>query len=101
MAAYTETLNTNFDYPHIDIYNKCKDGVHQAYRAYPHTGYVMYSPTNDVITVKDQKTGKEITEIYYCKMVGMPLNYNFENFDYIAVPEGNDESKVENENTEN
>lgn len=87
MAVYTETIDTSFNFPHIDIYKRFRDGVQTAWHVYPHEGYVMYSQSTDVITTQDPMTGEETTEIYYCRMAGLSLRYNFDNFDYIAVLE--------------
>lgn len=87
MAVYTDVLNQTISFPNIDIYNILKDGELNGYKAIPHTGYVMYSPSSDVFTNIDPMTGEEVTETYYCRLVGLPLNYNFDNFDYIAVLE--------------
>lgn len=87
MATVTETIDTSYNFPHIDIYKRFYDGVHNAYRAYAHEGYVMYSPSTDIFTTEDPETGKTVTEIYYCRMVGMPLSWNPATFDYIAVLE--------------
>lgn len=83
----TETIDTSYNFPHIDIYKRFYDGVHSAYVAYPHEGYVMYSPSKDMIEIEDPDTGETTIEIYYCRMVGMPLNWNPTTFDYIAVLE--------------
>lgn len=89
MAAYTETLDTSFNYPHIDVYKRFYDGVHSSYKIYPHEGYVMYSQSTDVIILPEinPETGEPITEIYYCRMANLSLRYNFDEFDYIAVLE--------------
>ena len=86
-TVVTETIDTSFNFPHIDIYKRFYDGVQNAWRAYTQEGYVMYSPSQDVFTSTDPNTGEEITVTNYFRMVGMPLNYNFDNFDYIAVLE--------------
>lgn len=87
MAVYTETLDTSFNFPHIDIYKRFKDGVQNSWRVYPQEGYVMYCLSSDIITTIDPTTGEEITETYYCRMAGLSMRYNFDNFDYIAVLE--------------
>ena len=87
MAVVTETIDTSYNFQHIDIYKRFYDGVHNSYSAYPHEGYVMYSPSKDVFVTEDPETGEEVTEIYYCRMVGMPLNWNPATFDYVAVLE--------------
>ena len=87
MAVYTETIDTSFNYQYIDIYKRFRDGEHCAYKAYPTTGYVMYSLSTDVIEIEDPETGEITTEIYYCRQVQFPLDFNFDEFDYIAVLE--------------
>lgn len=86
MAVYTESINTNFNFPHIDIYNRYKDGVLSAYKLIPHEGYVVYDTTENNIEI-DPETGEEKPVTYYSRMVIFPLNYNFNNFSYVAVLE--------------
>jgi hypothetical protein len=97
MAVYTETLNTNYNFPHIDIYNRYKDGVQTAYRAYPHEGYVMYDTTDYYTETQfdpetgepllDPETGEpiEIPVRHYFTMAGLSLRTNFDNFTWVAV----------------
>ena len=85
MANYTETLNENFNFPHIDIYNQYRDGVQYGYRAYTHEGYVMYDTTDNTFE-PDPETGEEIPVTYYYTLAGFPLRYNFDNFTWVAVP---------------
>lgn len=96
MAIYTETLNTNYNFPNIDIYNRYKDGVLSSYKVYPHEGYVMYDE-NDVYTeilydengdmVYDEDGNPvEVTVRRYFTMAGLNARYNFDNFPYVAVP---------------
>lgn len=86
-TKYTKEINTELNFSNITVYNTFTDGIHDGYEARPDPGYVMYSPSSDVIVAPDPITGAETTEIYYCTMVGMPLNFNFDNFDYIVVSE--------------
>ena len=96
MAVYTEELNTNYNFPNIDIFNWLKDGVVIGYRARPQTGYVMYDTTDQTYELQtDPETGDfvldemgnpiEIPVIYYYTMAGFPLAYNFNNFTWVAV----------------
>lgn len=97
MATYTETLNTTYNFPNIDIHNRYKDGVLCAYRAYPQDGYVMYDRNDELTEAKidpdtgdfviDEETGDivEVPVIHYFTMAGLPLNYNFDNFSWVAV----------------
>ncbi len=88
MSVVTETIDTSFNFPHIDIYKRFYDGVHSAWRAYPQEGYVMHD-TNDELTEPkiDPETGEiiEVPVIHYFTMAGFPLNYNFNNFSWVAV----------------
>lgn len=85
MAVWTKELNTNYNFPHIDIYNRLRDGVFCDYQAIAHEGYVMYDTTaNDVEF--DPITMEEITVTYYYTLRGFPASFNFANFTWVAVP---------------
>lgn len=85
MAVWTEELNTNYNYPHIDIFNRYCDGELSGYQARTHEGYVMYDPNaND--TELDPETMEERPVIYYYTLRGMPRTANLDNFPMIAVP---------------
>ena len=99
MANYTEELNTTFNFPHIDIFNRLKDGVITGYQARTQEGYVMYDTTaTDTEPQIDPETGDyfldpetgipiEFPTIYYYRLRGFPASYNFNNFSMVAVPE--------------
>lgn len=82
--AWTRELNTNFNFPNIGIYNVLNDGVHMRYEAIPNEGYVMYD-TNRNDTELNPDTMEEIPVIYYYTLAGFPLNFNFDNFTWVAV----------------
>lgn len=85
MAVYTRELNTNFNYPNINIFNILKDGELNGYEARPYDGYVMYDSTaND--TEINPDTMEEIPVTYYYTLAGFPKTYNFNNFSWVAVP---------------
>ena len=109
MATYTESLNTNYNFPNIDIYNRYKDGVLCAYRAYPKEGYIMYD-SNDELTepkpdpetgdyIRNPETGEiiEFPVTNYFTMAGLPLNYNFNSFSWVAVSEDRKDETNESE----
>ena len=85
MATWTEEINTNFNYPNIDIYNLYRDGELRGYEARTHEGYVMYD-TNANYTELDPETMTEVPVTYYYTLFGMPTTYNFNNFSWVAVP---------------
>lgn len=89
MAVFKDVLNPNFIFPNITIYDILRDEVLTGYRARPNEGYVMYSQSTDVIVLPEinHETGEPIIETYYCRQAQFPLNFNFDNFDYIAVLE--------------
>lgn len=84
MAEYTFEVATDITFPNMTVYRKYKDGVHSAYRVNANGGYVMYDTTANDVEI-DPDTDEEVSVIYYYTMVGLPLNYNFDNFHYVAV----------------
>lgn len=89
MAVYTEELNTNFNFPHIDIFNKYTDGTLTRYEARPHEGYVMYDRTAEDVEYgpnypDDPDDWQYVT--YYRTIASIPRNFNFDNFPYVAKP---------------
>lgn len=85
MAIWTREINTNFNFPNIDIINIYKDGVLNGYEAKPQEGYVMYD-TNDETVEINPETGILEPVTYYYTLAGFPLAYNFDNFSWVAVP---------------
>lgn len=86
MAVYTQVLSTEHNvYPDITIYDRLRDGVLSGWDVYANEGYVMYhANAND--TELDPDTMEEIPVTYYYTEAGLPPNYNWANFDYVAVP---------------
>ena len=97
MMDYERVLNTNYNFPHIDVYNRISNGAHTGYQAIPHEGYVMYDTNDNNVELKiDPETGEplyneeigepiEVPVIYYCTLAGFPLTYNFDKFSWVAV----------------
>lgn len=97
MATYTEVVNTDFNYPNIDIYNRLRDGELDCYVARAQDGYVFYDanandkePQIDPETgdfVYDEETGLpiEVPVTYYYTIRIFPKNYNMANFSLVAV----------------
>ena len=54
------------------------------YRLTPSEGYVFYDSTANN-TDFDPETDEEIPVTYYYTLAYLPLNYNFNNFPYVAV----------------
>lgn len=79
--------DTNFNYPNITILKTFNNGVHDGYDVTPNEGYLMYSHSTDIITMPSPITGKDIIQTHYCRFAWLPAKYNFDKFDYIAVPE--------------
>lgn len=85
MAVYTMEVTTEYVFPNLIVYKKLKDGVHYAWRVVPVEGYVMYDTAANWTDI-DPVTGEEIPVIYYYTSLDCPLNANFDNFTWVAVP---------------
>ena len=77
---WTEVLDTSFRFPHIDIYQRLKDGVLTGYKALAQEGYVFYDTTANDMTPE----GEPIT--FYFTIRIFPKTYNMANFSLVAVP---------------
>lgn len=89
MAEYTFVVAEEFNYPNITIYKKLCDGVQTAWRMNANEGYVFYDVNaNDVETQFNPETGleEEVPVTYYYTVRSIPLNYNWNNFHWAAVP---------------
>lgn len=97
MAVWTDVLDTSFNYPGIDIYQRQRDGVFTNYIARAQEGYVFYDTNaNDTEPVIDPETGEPMIDpetglivvqpvTYYYTFRGFPVNYNMDNFSLVAV----------------
>lgn len=98
MAVWTEVLDTSFNYPGIDIYQRQRDGIFTNYLARAQEGYVFYDTTaNDTESVIDPETGYPVIDpetgaevqqpvTYYYTIRIFAVNYNMANFSLVAVP---------------
>ena len=77
---------STYDFPNLIVENKYIDGEHRGWRVTPTEGYVFYDLTDEVITELDPETGEEVSVIYYYTLAYLPRNYNFEEFQVVAVP---------------
>lgn len=83
--TYTEVLNTNFNFPNINIFNVVdEEGTLNSYTVRPYEGYVMYN-TNRNDTEYDEETGEDIPVTYYYTVAGYPKTSTFANFPWVAV----------------
>lgn len=96
MATYTRELNTNFNFPNIDIFNILRDGVQTRFEAVPHEGYVIYDSAANDMEPDPENPELEIPVTYYYTGAGFPLSYNFDNFSWKAVNEGADSEEPDN-----
>lgn len=106
MAVWTEVINTDYDFPNIDIYNRLEDGELNAYVARAQEGYVFYDTNaNDTELLRDPETGDfvyddegnlvEVPVTYYYTIRIFPKTYNMNNFSLVAVSrEGIDENYI-------
>lgn len=86
MAVWTYEVATEFNFPNITIYKRLRDGIQTGWRANANEGYVFYDP-NEINLELDPETGEDIQVTYYFRVSYLPLNHNFANFRYVAVPE--------------
>lgn len=85
MATYTFVEATEYNFPHITVYRKLRDGVQSAWRFNTEDGYVMYDTrAND--TELDPETMEERPVTYYYVVASAPLSFNMDNFPWVAVP---------------
>lgn len=85
ITEVTEIIDTSFNFPYINIYKRYYDGVHSAWRAYPQEGYVMYDTSDSPQMDYNPETGEYFEVTHYYTMAGFPLNFNFDNFSWVAV----------------
>lgn len=85
MAVIVYEVATDITFPNITIERRYSDGVLMGYRMRANEGYVFYDiNAND--TELDPETLEEIPVTYYYTIAIIPLNYNFDNFHWVAVP---------------
>lgn len=84
MAVWTDVLDTSFNYPGIDIYQRLKDGAFNNYIARAQEGYVFYDTNADDKELDED--GNEVSVTYYYVIRIYPVNYNMANFSLVAVP---------------
>lgn len=85
-AVWTEQLANDITFPHIDIYRRYKDGVHDSYRVAPQEGYVFYDTTEEQHMYQDSPESEPYYKTHYYTIAYLPLRFNFDNFSYVAVP---------------
>ena len=75
---------TNYNFPNLTIEAMNLNGEQKGYRLTANEGYVFYDTTENNTEI-DPETMDEIPVTYYYTIAIMPLNYNFDNFPYVAV----------------
>ena len=85
MAVYTFEVATDYNFPHIIVYRKLKDGVQTAWRINAEEGYVFYDTTANY-TETDPETMEEIPVTYYYTVASLPMRTDMTNFPWAAVP---------------
>lgn len=85
MANWTYELSTEHNYPGISIYKKLRDGVQASWEVRANEGFVFYNVNaNDMEW--NEELEQEVPVTYYYTIKGLPLNFNFDNFPWVAVP---------------
>lgn len=86
MATYTyEVSTTHNNYENMTVYDRFRDGVQSGWRVNANEGYVMYQPSV-LYPSADPETGEPIEVHNYFTLVMINPYYNWDNFDYVAVP---------------
>lgn len=84
MATYRYEVATDLQYENLTIYRRYVDDVHSGYRLNANEGYVFYDSSAEDFA-PDPDTGVLKPVVYYSTLAYLPLNYNFDNFSYVAV----------------
>jgi hypothetical protein len=82
--AWVYEIATEYNFPNITVYRKVNDGVQSGWRVETNEGYVMYDPNDPQIGYDEDDN--EIEVFYYYTVKILTLNYNFDNFPWVAVP---------------
>lgn len=105
MATFTYELITDITLPFIDVYGWYRDGSLTGYKVCTQEGYVMYDTTatdtevainpEAELEMQNPETGKfiEVPVTYYYTLMYCPINVDFDNFTWVAVPREGIEEK--------
>lgn len=86
MAVVTYQLSTEHNnYPNFTVYDRFADGEPRGWRVVTNEGWVFYDPSEEN-TEPDPDTFEPIPVIYYYTEIYYPRNFNWDNFNLIAVP---------------
>lgn len=78
-------VSTAHNYPNITVYRRIIDDVQTGWRITANEGYVIYDATANNTEI-DPDTMEEIPVTYYYTVKNFSLNYNWDNFPWVAVP---------------
>ena len=70
-------------YENMTVYDRYRDGVPSGWRVEANDGFVMYQENEVHTEIID---GEETTVIYYCTVAMINPYFNWDNFDFVAVP---------------
>lgn len=84
--AFRYETSTEIAIPNIIVEKTFYDDEHMGYRLRPENGYVLHSPSQDVV-VEDPMTGETRTEQYYYREVNIPKVKPVSAWDWEAVLE--------------
>ena len=76
---------TNYNFPNLIVEETHLNGRHTGYRVTPADGYVFYDTTEENYEPDPNNDELEIPVTYYYTIAYLPLNYNFDNFQFVAV----------------
>ena len=83
-AIYRISMEHNA-YPNFTVYDRFYNGEASGWKVITNEGYVFYDPSDENIEY-DPETLEPISVIHYYTQINFPRNYNWDNFNLIAVP---------------
>ena len=84
MADWTFPISEEHNiYPNLTVKERRADGVLQGWQVTPNDGYVMYDSREAGTQIHPITFEEGVT--YYYTYAGFPLNYNWNNFHWVAI----------------
>lgn len=75
-----------YSFDHMRVQERVTDGAQNGWRISAHEGHVIYNAAaND--TELDPSTMEEKPVVYYRRSIDRPMNFSFDDFTWVAVPE--------------
>lgn len=88
MAVWTYPVSNEHNvYPNLTVRESRRDGELRGWRVNPNEGYVFYDTTEELhIEIIDPETMEHRFVRWYYTEADLPLAYNWDEFQFVAVP---------------